>query len=434
MTDNFQCPGCQQRYAFKPALAGKPVKCKKCGTTFRAPADRSAQAGAIQKPGADQVRAKPTTAAAQTLGPASGPETTKGGGKATNPVQSAPPPANSLDDLFDAEFDSLGSGASLAPISQQSPAAFTSLPRSSHPGVGGLDLSSNDKKILRAACSMAFLGIGAFVLPIVGLEFRALRHVGAALPVLAALLGVLGAGLSFYGLRSKPLVGGASAAGIIVALGVAYLISPVNARPSGRGAYTPRETSAAVSMVEEQASTPPSSEARTYSAGVALGETQTSHAADGVDYEEHAAAVYAKAMSKLNEQPLIGRFGNGKMVVLYIMDVKGLDVGRALRPALAKLSEPGIRHGFTGASEGGEAFYALAPVGDVDGASHKIDFGRVVHVDAERRMIMVVADRDKFPQKETGNAQLPTPISPGPESQNTKRGFIVGPRVNADQP
>src|SRR5690349_21332632 len=40
MTESIACPGCGKRFAVKPSLLGRRVKCTSCGTPFNVPARR----------------------------------------------------------------------------------------------------------------------------------------------------------------------------------------------------------------------------------------------------------------------------------------------------------------------------------------------------------------------------------------------------------
>src|SRR5437870_527369 len=59
MATEVACPNCRTRYAVTPALAGKQVRCKHCGTVFAVPAQVPAQhrpAPPQQSPGSQPHR------------------------------------------------------------------------------------------------------------------------------------------------------------------------------------------------------------------------------------------------------------------------------------------------------------------------------------------------------------------------------------------
>ncbi|HUT14154.1 MAG TPA: HEAT repeat domain-containing protein [Thermoguttaceae bacterium] len=212
MSESFQCPKCAARYALKEHLAGKGVKCRKCGTAFRVPAPKSAYVEAEAKPPMPnlfdeefgKVDATPT------------PATT-----IPTPTTSNTPPR--LPGSSPAAFSPQPLGPATGPV--------TGLPhqfggaKHEPARLSGVRLSDKDRQTLRAGAVSAAFGLSAMVLPFVGLQFKAIATFGEFVPYVAAIFAVLGAGLVFYALRSNLAVGAFSAGGILVLLAVLVGVS-----------------------------------------------------------------------------------------------------------------------------------------------------------------------------------------------------------------
>jgi hypothetical protein len=181
------CPSCQQSYHVGEQFAGKKAKCQACGKPFQVPVpevDPLGDAAAL-------ASALPSLAA---------PEYT-----AAAPLPSSNP---------------LGAGGYAA----HSPYAGPQHRRSSG---SGINLSAGDpvEWALRPGFTCSVLGVGGFLLPLIGVQFKILAFLGTAAPIVAGLLAAAGAVLLFLGLRDNLIKALAASAAVIVLAGGAFVLS-----------------------------------------------------------------------------------------------------------------------------------------------------------------------------------------------------------------
>jgi len=297
MSESFQCPKCAARYALKENLAGKGVKCRKCGTAFRVPAMPTPSAPGRPHPPAD------------------------------------PPP--------------------IVP----QPSRWV--------------LSENDKKILRAGAFMAAIGIIAIVLPLFGVQFRRFARLGDALPYVAAAFAVAGAALVFFSLRRNLAMAGSTAGGILLVLiavqSASWIVGPEETEnPSASG-----------QVVDDGRNQPGGS----FSPG------------------EHLSANWEKERRELldRDEPrweMISRYGAENVVAV---DVRELPAGTA-EFVTERIRTISACESFFGFSSKDVYLHSIAPVADLQALAEAIDFGEVVHIDSQQRIITVAADPSKLPE------------------------------------
>lgn len=181
------CPHCQQNYHVGEQFAGKKAKCQACGQPFTVPVPQLDPLGDA----AALASALPSLAA---------PEYT-----ATAPLSSSNP---------------LGAGGYAA----RSPYASPEQRRSSGSGVS---LSAGDpvEWALRPGFTCSILGVGGFLLPLIGVQFKILAFLGTAAPIVAGLLAAAGAVLLFLGLRDNLIKALSASAAVIVLAGGAFVLS-----------------------------------------------------------------------------------------------------------------------------------------------------------------------------------------------------------------
>ena len=180
MAKTIQCPNCAQRYPFRPAMAGKQLKCRKCGHAFRI-----AEAPAA-KPRPEELRLM------------------------DEPAAPAPP---------------VVSPATTGPPAAPEPAAPSAWHGRSEPEAARRQGRANPV-LVRIGGTFAALGILALVLPIFGVQFKWLMRAGALLPYTAGAITVLGAVLLTLGMRRDLGRALGLALPILFVFGLVYFFSP----------------------------------------------------------------------------------------------------------------------------------------------------------------------------------------------------------------
>jgi len=196
MESFFQCPGCSQRYVYAEALAGKTVRCKKCGQSLL-----------IQAPSAS-------------AGPSD-----------SGPGQRAGAAGSPLDQLLEESLGGSLPGAS-APWAAGAPPAAGSPSVTGSPWGGGSPLGPQwpaerrnpldfrEKLVLGVGVSLGIVGLVELMLfPLAGVP-------ATILPVVAVLFGLAIAALIGVELNDHRPVGWSVAAGILVLLLAGSLIAP----------------------------------------------------------------------------------------------------------------------------------------------------------------------------------------------------------------
>jgi hypothetical protein len=180
------CPHCQQNYHVDEKFAGKSAKCQACGKSFAVPVPQPDPLGDV-------------AALASALPSLAPPEYTV-----------APAPSNPL----------------RGPGNYTPPASYAAPERSSRRG-SGIDLSAGDpvEWALRPGVTCSILGVGGFVLPLVGLQFKVLAFLGTAAPVIGGILAAAGAVLLFLALRDNVIKALGASVAVIVFAAAAFLLN-----------------------------------------------------------------------------------------------------------------------------------------------------------------------------------------------------------------
>lgn len=145
MNDSFRCPNCERIYPLKAGLAGRRVKCARCGHVFR-----------VSAPGTEPTPL-PTD-------PPNRPAAGSPGG--------ALPLADGPDD-FGSDAKSLPARAKLRPV----PARGTRPSKRAGAASAG-DLSDREMAWMKVAGSIIVFGAVSLILPMFGLQFRKLAKAG----------------------------------------------------------------------------------------------------------------------------------------------------------------------------------------------------------------------------------------------------------------
>ena len=207
MPASFQCPKCDQRYALKEGMAGKTVKCAKCGQSFRIqPTDAPAPPkGPPAK--SDRPVARRLTAAASS----------------GDPAPAAPQVA--LDEL-------LGGAASEAhgpDAAWQSPVRTPGRAPPPLPAPAGAKKPKAFERVyFNIAVVVIFVGLMTVCFAILGVNAKWLTDKTAAMTV--AIVGTCIAGVAvpllLYAVRHNLLVGVPSVLGVVAILAVAWVYQP----------------------------------------------------------------------------------------------------------------------------------------------------------------------------------------------------------------
>jgi len=198
MSYEIACPHCAQRFAAQERMAGKTVNCPTCGQGFQVPA-------------APEV----------------------GSSAALTPLP--PKPQSDLGSLLDELPEEMPATRVLPSTPVRKSAATGSAGRTWSEAPA---MSEDDKKLLSYALYALFIGLGMLILPHFGLQFRRLARLGAALPIVAAVVTSLGGVMLFYALRQRLVVAFGALAGTALALFVAYSMSP-DVNPGGLPGHGP---------------------------------------------------------------------------------------------------------------------------------------------------------------------------------------------------
>jgi len=180
MADTIKCPSCGQQYPHKPELAGKQVKCKRCGHVFRI-ASAPGPAPAAEPSGELKLMAQ-------------------------EPEPTPPQPS--------------GEPQEAAPTG---PASIFQPPQPAPPPKG---MTREERSNLIGAAIFAFAAALAFLLPFVGLQFEILIHIGKYMPIVAGLVGLVGAWLGFHAFPRSLWKACLASGGIVVVLFALWLASP----------------------------------------------------------------------------------------------------------------------------------------------------------------------------------------------------------------
>ncbi|MBN1591062.1 MAG: hypothetical protein JW888_16230 [Pirellulales bacterium] len=167
------CPGCGTQYPLKPEYAGKTVRCKRCGQTFRMP-------------------------------------------EPSPPAAEVPPPQDMtslLDESLSAPSGDVSSATTLAPLPKPAKAKAKTTAKGSS--------DESDNKLLGWGITVSLLGIGSLILPLLGLQFRILARIGADHPVVGIVMTLIGALLVCIGLLREHgffagLLGGGGVVGVLL--------------------------------------------------------------------------------------------------------------------------------------------------------------------------------------------------------------------------
>ncbi|MGI8978306.1 MAG: hypothetical protein ACR2FY_03680 [Pirellulaceae bacterium] len=178
------CPSCQQSYQVGEQFAGQTAKCRACGHSFVVPFSDDPFAAAA----AMQSSLAPLPGDSYSFASASNPSSPHGGGYGAAAYSQA------------TQDSSYGSGDS---FSAGEPVEWA----------------------LRPGITCSILGVGGFLLPLLGVQFKILALLGAAAPIVAGLLALAGAVLVFLGLKDNLLKAVPAAGGVIVLAFGAFALS-----------------------------------------------------------------------------------------------------------------------------------------------------------------------------------------------------------------
>jgi predicted Zn finger-like uncharacterized protein len=172
------CPSCQQSYQVKEQFAGQAAKCRSCGQTFVVP----------QLPADDPFAA---AAAMQ-------------GSLAALPNQALPHQA----------------------LPNYGAAAYSAAAQDSSDGSNGsFSLGEPVEWAIRPGVVCSILGVGGFLLPLLGVQFKILALLGAAAPIVAGILVLAGAVFLFLGLKDNLLKAIPASGGVLVLALGAFAVS-----------------------------------------------------------------------------------------------------------------------------------------------------------------------------------------------------------------
>ena len=208
MTDSFHCPKCEQSFRFTPQVAGKTVRCVRCGNVFSAPGGQQ---------------------------PAAAPSPTH-----VAPLRSEFPAQQPRDRGLDALAMAAAAAASpLAPLGQ-----------------------SRRRGPLLSEIDYVLLGVGA-VMAVVAvfcdlILFPMSGGTGLGASILMLFLGVVGAGLIASALRRQVAAAVGAAAGVVALLLVGVILSTRSGNDSPPGPATDsRPASAVAALPQPSASSEP---------------------------------------------------------------------------------------------------------------------------------------------------------------------------------
>ncbi len=208
MPASFQCPKCAQRYALKEGMAGKTVKCAKCGEAFRV---QAADAPTPQ----EGPPARSDRPVARRLTPAA---------SGSDPAPAAPEAA--LDELLGgAATEAQGPDAAWqSPVGARRPAAPPPLPAPA----GAKKPKAFERAYFNIAVVIIFAGLMTVCFAILGVNAKWLADKTAAMTV--AIVGTCIAGVALplllYAVRHNLLVGVAPVLGVAAILAAAWVYQP----------------------------------------------------------------------------------------------------------------------------------------------------------------------------------------------------------------
>jgi len=215
MPASFQCPNCAQRYALKEGMAGKTVKCAKCGQAFRVPA---ADAPA-QQPGPPAKSAPPV---AKRLTAA------KSGGEPAPPA-----PQVALDErLGGAASEAQGPDAAWeSPVGARRPAAPPPIPATG----GAKKPKSFDRAYFNIAVVVIFAGLMTVCFAILSVNLKWLddKTTAMAWAIAGTCIAAVAIPLMVYAVRGNLLVGIPSVLGVVAILAVAWVYQPFTKSETG---------------------------------------------------------------------------------------------------------------------------------------------------------------------------------------------------------
>lgn len=188
------CPKCGRRYTLKENMAGKAVKCGKCGQAFQAPP-------AAAEPIASPVVRSNISDLLDEL-----------------PLEAPPPPPP-------VEVEPAASRGTTAARSEPEPAAFR---RAAAPAPPERKvLGTTDKQWLSGATTLLVIGIGSQILPHFGLQFVKLADMPPTVLPLGGLLFTLGGcGCLLVAWWRKLKVALSAVGGVLAVFAIAYGLSP----------------------------------------------------------------------------------------------------------------------------------------------------------------------------------------------------------------
>jgi predicted Zn finger-like uncharacterized protein len=216
MAASFQCPKCAQRYTLKEGMAGKTVKCAKCGEAFHIPPAGASATKAGPPAKGDRPVARRLTAAA------SGPQPA--------PVPAAPKVA--LDEL-------LGGAASEAhgpDAAWQSPVRTPGRAPPPLPAPAGAKKpNAFERGYFNIAVVIIFVGLMTVCFAILGVNMKWLADKTTAMAWAIAGTCIAGVGLPIvlYAVRRNLLVGVPSVLGVVAILAVAWVYQPFTKSDEG---------------------------------------------------------------------------------------------------------------------------------------------------------------------------------------------------------
>jgi len=217
MPASFQCPKCAQRYTLKEGMAGKTVKCAKCGEAFRIPA-----ADAPAPPTSPPAKSAPPVAKRLTPA-ASGPQ----------PAPAPPAPQAALDDLLgSAASEAQGPAAAWqSPVGARRPAAPPPIPARA----GAKSPKPFERGYFNIAVVIIFAGLMTVCFAILGVNLKWLADKTTAMAWAIAGTCIAGVGLPIvlYAVRHNLLVGVPSVLGVVAILAVAWVYQPFTKSDEG---------------------------------------------------------------------------------------------------------------------------------------------------------------------------------------------------------
>jgi hypothetical protein len=184
------CPSCRQSYQVSEQFAGRKANCQSCGQPFVVP--QPAAVDALSEAAELQGALSPISSNEYGLAP----------------VSSSPNP--------------LGRGAATFGASSSAGAAYGTSAYSSagtRDGGGWANSSAGEavEWAMKPGITCSILGVGGFLLPLIGVQFKLLQLLGPAAPIVAGLLAIAGAGFLFLALQDN-LIKALAASGTVVVL------------------------------------------------------------------------------------------------------------------------------------------------------------------------------------------------------------------------